>query len=360
MAGLNDGLPQLIEMLSGTTPEPRILPPDGWKLIIERSGRYGVSGIAAFAARPISSGETRRWCDQVLTRQWQRFSHTLVSLQDVLRILRDAKTDIIVLKGPLLALRHYQPPFLRKPSLDIDLAIREKDIESACAALKSMGYLPAKTLAEAKAFAYDLTLYHDSKPRIELHFRLSHGATGISVEQFFGRSRIMALPDGTSANVLSEADEILHLVLHYAHHRFPLLFNLYEIRLIWTRASTAVKHEAIQRAIEHRFFGAFLMTDIAFKVIWKEDFLPKEQSRPRTWLQWRVNERLFWQCVAWSASGANLTLANRLRGRWLDFQITDGPWDALRFFSMVAKVAWFRLRRRGWRTLKYQHHTTGE
>jgi hypothetical protein len=39
----------------------------------------------------------------------------------------------------------------------------------------------------------------------------------------------------------------------------------------------------------------------------------------------------------------------------LDFQLTDGPSDALRFFAMFAGVARYRLRQRGWRTLRYAH-----
>jgi hypothetical protein len=267
----------------------------------------------------------------------------------------------ITLKGPVLALRHFHPPFLRKPSIDIDLAIRLQDLAAVCSALHSEGYRTEGDLSSAQAFGHDLTLLHESKPRIELHFRLTHGANGIPVDEFFSRARTYVLPDGTKTLILGEADELLHLVLHYAHHRFPLLFNLYEIRLLWNASSKVIKEEAIERAIQHGFFGAFLMTDVAFREIWNEPFLPEDRAYPKTWLHWRITPRLYWQCVNWSQKGPRqLSLGNRLLGRWLDLQITDTPSDALKLLRMYCSVAFARLKTKGWKTLRYRHFVSEE
>jgi hypothetical protein len=354
------GLKALVGLLSSPCDPGAVYDSALWLQTTQVSALSGVSAVAAFTARPYASREQRIWCDEVLSLNWRRFDRNFHYLQHTLELLDHAGIQSLVLKGPLLAQRHYHPPFLRKTSLDIDLAVRECDIDRVCSVLKSDGYVQSKSLQEAKAYGYDLTLLHESAPRVELHFRLSHGASGIPVEEFFDRSRTVRLPNGTSARILGEADEILHLVLHYAHHRFPLLFNLYEIRLIWNRASAETRNEAIRRAVQHGFFGAFAMTDVAFRVIWKEAFLPTDRPLPQTWLHWRINENLYWQCVDWSSSPDKLTFWNRLRGRWLDFQVTDRPSDALKFAAMFFNVAWFRLKQRGWRTMKYRHFTSEE
>ncbi|MDQ1470747.1 MAG: hypothetical protein QOJ99_2227 [Bryobacterales bacterium] len=350
-----NGVSALVRLLSSEPDRSSLSDPGRWELLTQHSASYGVSTLVAFTGRPHTSAEQRAWCDNVLTRNWRRYAQGIHHLQTILTILDQAEIRALVLKGPLLAQRHYQPPFLRKSSVDIDLAVKEEDIERACQALAEVGYIRTRSLLQSISQGYDVALLHETLPRVELHFRLTHGPLGIPVDEFFERSVATTLPNGRTAYVLSATDEILHLVLHYAHHRFPLLFNLYEIRRIWSAAPLEVRSEVCRKAIQHHFWGAFIMTDIAFRSVWGEPFLPANESSPKTWLHWRLNEKLYRQCAAWSAPGFKLSLTNRLRGRWLDFQITDRPSDALRFFSMFGSVAWYRLRNGGWRTLKYRH-----
>jgi hypothetical protein len=46
------------------------------------------------------------------------------------------------------------------------------------------------------------------------------------------------------------------------------------------------------------------------------------------------------------------TLATQLWGRWLEFQITDGPSDALRSMKLLAQTARFRIANGTWRASK--------
>jgi hypothetical protein len=73
---------------------------------------------------------------------------------------------------------------------------------------------------------------------------------------------------------------------------------------------------------------------------------------PETWLNWRLNERLYKAFERWSVPDRELTLAARLWGRWLEFQITDRPWDALRSIKLMAQTARFGIARGAWRTSK--------
>ncbi|MES1260494.1 MAG: nucleotidyltransferase family protein, partial [Acidobacteriota bacterium] len=267
-------LQALIRLLNDPADASVVTDPASWELIQTHAGAYGVRSLAAFAARPFVSGEERAWCDRTLTANWRRYEQNLLHLEGILALLEKAGIRALVLKGPLLARRYYTPPFLRKSSGDLDLAIQEQDFDRACEALLGIGYEAGQSLAEAKACSHHFFLLHASMARVELHFRLSHGASGIPVEEFFERAVPCELPNGGTAWVLSGADELLHLVLHYAQHRFPMLFHLHELRHIWRVTPLAVQNEVVQKARRYHFVAALAMTDIAFRSTWGEPFLP--------------------------------------------------------------------------------------
>ncbi len=325
--------------------------PETWAAIKNHAPRHGVAQLVAFAARPHVSPSEREWCDRVLTRSWARHSRSLLDLEHALGILQAGGIRTLALKGPLLARRHYQPPFLRKPSTDIDLAVRDSDLEASCELFARAGYTPVLSLRETRARSHHVELTHASLPPVELHFRLSHGAYGIPVDEFFPRAVPCALPSGTEAWVLSPADEIFHLVLHRAHGRFATLFHLQEIRRLWTAADPKVREESLRRAADHHFAGAFAMTDIAFRVRWGERFLA-DGDLPKTWLHTHRGEKLYKEFEALSDPGRELPLSARLSRRWIDFQVTDRPADAGRFAAVMLRVAWYQLWARGWKTVR--------
>ncbi len=341
----------LIALLGDTPDLALITDPALWPVIQAHAQRHGVTQLVASVVRPHVTGADRIWCDQVLTRSWRRHDKNLADLEFVTSVLNGAGIKSLTLKGALLARRHYQPPFLRKPSGDVDLAVRSADLERACAAFTTVGYEPACSLREARARSHHLELNHPSRPHLELHFRLSHGAFGIPVDEFFERAVRQQIPNGSEALVLSPADELLHLVLHRAYGRFATLFHLFEIRRIWRAATPEIREETLRLAAKHHFAGAFWLTHMAFEYHWGEAFIAPG-SLPNTWLHSRINRALYERFERWSDPGRELPLFVRLGRRWVDFQVTDSLADATRFARVISRVAWYQLRHRGWRTVK--------
>ena len=326
--------------------------PASWKVIRENAGRHGVGPLAAFIARPHLSPAKRLWCDRMLLSSWERHDQSLKQLDNVLSILDAAQIRAVLLKGPVLALRHYQPVFLRKPPTDLDLALRKADLERACEALAPAGYIPDSGLRESRAIGHHVTLKHPSELSLELHFRLSHKALGIPVEEFLERAASYPLPGGRTARILSPADEILHLVLHRASGRFATLFHLYEVRKIWAAAPPDIRREAVRLAAQHHFAAVFAMSDIAFRTRWGEPMLTPDLQLEPTWLHRRLTGNLYDEFERCSDPGRELPLTIRLKRKWLDFQMTDHPGDALRFGAEQVRIAWFQLQRKGWRTVR--------
>jgi hypothetical protein len=329
-----------------------ITDPVSWTIVKDNAGRHGIAPLVASIARPHVSLTDRAWCDRVLVSSWSRHDQNLKHLEYVLSILDDAGIPALALKGPLLACRYYQPAFLRKASADLDLAVKKEDLERACEALAREGYVPEAGMRESKAISHHVALEHPSRPTLELHFRLSHKALGIPVSEFLKRAVLYPLPGGREARILSPADEILHLVLHRASGRFATFFHLYEVHRIWAAAPQHVRREAARIAAFHHFTGVFAMTDIAFRARWGEPMLTPDLPLEPTWLHWRLTESLYYEFERCSDPGRELSLAIRLKRKWLDFQMTDRPVDALRFTADMARIAWFQLSRKGWRTVK--------
>src|ERR1035438_9215503 len=103
-----------------------------WNRIKEHAGSYGVAALVAYAARSHVSPAERSWCDRILVENWVRHERMLSQLEYILGLLADEGIPVIALKGPLLAQRYYEPAFLRKPSMDLDLAVTEGDLRAAC------------------------------------------------------------------------------------------------------------------------------------------------------------------------------------------------------------------------------------
>ncbi|HVW83872.1 MAG TPA: nucleotidyltransferase family protein, partial [Bryobacteraceae bacterium] len=210
---MNDPIDLLVRLVSGTADPALLHVPATWETVRAHAPSSGVNPMIAFKAREHVSGAARAWCDRVLMRCWSKHTRNLQDLSRTIAALEAAKIASISLKGPLLAQRCYQPPFVRKPAQDLDLAVMSADLPRAQSALEAIGYRPQLSIAEAKARTHHLEMYHDTLPRVELHFRLSHGAIGIPVEEFFERALPWTLPDGTKALVLAPSDLLLHLAL---------------------------------------------------------------------------------------------------------------------------------------------------
>lgn len=322
-----------------------------WQAIRENAGRFGVAPLVASVARSHVAAEERAWCDRVLVDSWTRHDRMLGQLEFVLGVLTREGIPTIALKGPLLAQRYYTPALLRKPSMDLDVAVAGGDIARACDALVAEGYALNTPVRDAFQQSHHLALSHVSRPRVELHFRLSHAAVGIPVAEFFERTVAMSLPGGLEARVLGASDQLLHLALHLAHARFGTLFYLYEVRRVWRAESAEVRDEALRRAVEHRFCGVLRMIDVAFRVRWGEPFLERESAVPGTWLNGHLTPELYRRFEKWSLPGRELSLGARLQGRWLDFLITDGVRDGLRLAALFGRTAAMQVvEREAWRS----------
>jgi hypothetical protein len=341
-------LSPLAELLSGRVGWQTVATPSTWEFVSRNAGPEGVAPLVAYSARNHLQGAERAWCDQVLTRSWRRHDSAVQQLSGMVELLRAADIETIALKGPALAHRVYSPPFLRKPSGDLDLAVRPDDLDRAVQVLQNDGYSLVVSFRDAKMTSHHVVLRHESRRPVELHFRLSHGVLGIPVEEFFRRAVSCELPSGATVRVLAPADELMHLILHVVNDRFATLFHSYEVLRLWRAAPAEVQAQVIQQAVSHHFAGVFTLCNIGIRSIWGEPLLTDGTSLPETWLHRWLNEETFLEMAQTAGHGREQPLKKRLRGRWLDLQTTDRPSDALERIRSLVQVALGQIRRRNW------------
>jgi len=73
-------------------------------------------------------------------RQWLRIERLQIEIDQIRSAFEQAQQDFILLKGPHVSKRFYEGADMRAVA-DIDLMVRDKDLQTACATVESCGYL---------------------------------------------------------------------------------------------------------------------------------------------------------------------------------------------------------------------------
>jgi hypothetical protein len=145
-------------------------------------------------------------------------------LSELITALRVEGIQVIPLKGAYLAKFVYGNVALR-PMSDVDLLVRRKDMEKACAILIGKGYTHAGHLNIHETCEISQHLPAFEKPgglAVELHWNLEIPTyfLKIDVEGLWKRAKTSSL-NGIDAPTLSPEDLLLHLCLHVSlHHGF--------------------------------------------------------------------------------------------------------------------------------------------
>jgi len=156
--------------------------------------------------------------------------HRLVSeLADLVRVLDAAGIPFLVFKGPVLATHIYADRGLRF-FWDLDLLVREEDIERVCELGKTRGYQRYGELddVEARVFAryhFARTLFHNERDvEIDVHWRLMPAGFGprLSWSELWDRA-VRARLGEVDVWTFSPEDALLALAAHGAKEEWRRL-----------------------------------------------------------------------------------------------------------------------------------------
>ncbi|MGH7916072.1 MAG: nucleotidyltransferase domain-containing protein, partial [Candidatus Binataceae bacterium] len=167
----------------------------------------------------------------------------LVHLQELKRIaaaFNNAGIPLIAVKGPVLALLAYGDPLFRVFA-DLDLLVRERDLERIAAPLGALDY---------RSENYNLTAIHsghfniveaefrnpETAVMVDLHWRLSprHYAFGPDGDKVFERAIAVDL-EGAPVFALTPEDLIIYLCVHASRHGWPSLSQVCDVARLTQR-----------------------------------------------------------------------------------------------------------------------------
>ncbi len=169
--------------------------------------------------------------------EWQRH-HTLFTLgltAEMFRLLEHFAAlgiEVLVTKGPVLSVRCYGDPGMRQYG-DVDLIVRDKDIQRSTEAMIALGYAPKVpvTAIQAKKSPGE---YVFRKPNaqvlIEFHTERTfrYHPRPLQVENLFQRRALVTI-DGRDVPALCLEDELILICIHGAKHFWERLMWIADV-----------------------------------------------------------------------------------------------------------------------------------
>jgi hypothetical protein len=211
------------------------LAPPAREALLGRAVDHGLLSAVATCLPPGDAALRLRF-DRLATAARLRDARNRAVLEEALAALASAGITPIALKGPVLADRLHAEPALRA-STDLDLLVREADLDRAAEALGAVGF--GRGDAEVDAYQrrrhHHLHLHRPPGPDVELHFR-AHSAFGVFPEaEPWARALTWRTGRGTPVVVLAAEDELVYLAVHAAGHLFQRAGWLLDVWLLLER-----------------------------------------------------------------------------------------------------------------------------
>jgi hypothetical protein len=155
----------------------------------------------------------------------------------VLALFQQHNTECVVVKGPVLSLRAYDEPTVRRYS-DLDLIVRHRDIARATEALVQIGYrsrISDEAIGAGKIPGEYNFRGQDGKMILELHTErtLRYFPLPLPIESYF-QSKTAVYLDGRAIPVLSAEHEFVLISVHGGTHFWE--------RLMWISDVAAMVH----------------------------------------------------------------------------------------------------------------------
>jgi hypothetical protein len=242
-----------------------------WNYIVSNAQQHGISELLYYN---LSKNDYNNLVPENVLNYLKKQYYTNVArnmlfyqdLNKVLTGLKDAKIDVIILKGGALAETVY-PDIGLRPFSDIDILVQEKDLQRAKEVVSFSGYVLDECVspeAHNEEFGCDLH-YVNKKFVLEIHWHIVRKTgndryTRIQIDELWKRA-IPAKIANVDVLVFSPDDLLLHLCIHLPRHRYNRLIWFCDISEVIRRCDVDwprfVKNARKYRTIAYMYYGLY-------------------------------------------------------------------------------------------------------
>ena len=200
--------------LFGTDEKIEILSEEELSELYKLSKKHDMAHIvsSALAKRGMLCGEIAAKFQKQQMLAVYRYARLDYEQKEICRVLEEAEIAHVLLKGAIIR-PYYKEPWMRT-SCDIDVLVREEDIERASAAIaEGLGYR-----VEEEKHYHDISLFSESGVHLELHFNIKEHMDNIDVllEKVW---EYCELADGFKYRFEQTKEYfIFHHIAHMAYH----------------------------------------------------------------------------------------------------------------------------------------------
>jgi hypothetical protein len=177
--------------------------------------------------------------------------------------------EVLLTKGPVLSARCYGDPGLRQYT-DLDLVLRNADIERATEAMMALSYdpkIPLQAIRTGRIPGEYVFFQRGTKLLVELHTERTfrYHPKPLSIEKLFERQARVRF-DGRDVPALSVEDELILICIHGAKHFWERLMWIADVAALvthqsvdWNRAILVAREVQAERMLR---VGLLLATNV--------------------------------------------------------------------------------------------------
>ena len=183
--------------------------------LYQLSDAHDIAHIVASAlskVKVLGSDEASEKFNKKLLLSVYRYEQINYEIIRICKALEGAKIQFVPLKGAVIR-RYYPEPWMRT-SCDIDILVRETDIETVVCILKGeLGYT-----SDDKRHYHDISLHSETGVHLELHFSIKENNEVIDrvLERVW--ENVVPVDDKKCHHALTKEYFLFYIVAHIAHH----------------------------------------------------------------------------------------------------------------------------------------------